>query len=127
MIAEKADGGMRDALSIFDQAASFCQGNITLEKVIRDLNLMDVEFYFQMVDMALSNKCADLMLLLNDMIAKGMDGGNIVSGLAAHIRNVLMAKDPQTITLLEARGIASVMPSRRGNARHHSCTRLCRF
>ena len=102
MIAEKADGGMRDALSIFDQAASFCQGNITLEKVIRDLNLMDVEFYFQMVDMALSNKCADLMLLLNDMIAKGMDGGNIVSGLAAHIRNVLMAKDPQTITLLEA-------------------------
>lgn len=102
MIAEKADGGMRDALSIFDQAASFCQGNITLEKVIRDLNLMDVEFYFQMVDMALANKCADIMLLLNDMLSKGMDGGNIVSGLAAHIRNVLMAKDPQTITLLEA-------------------------
>ncbi|MCM1079873.1 MAG: DNA polymerase III subunit gamma/tau [Bacteroidales bacterium] len=102
VIAEKADGGMRDALSIFDQAASFCQGNITLEKVIKDLNLMDIDNYFQLVDLALQNKCAETMMLLNKMLSDGMDGGNIVSGLAEHVRNVMMAKDAQTIPLLEA-------------------------
>lgn len=101
LIAEKADGGMRDALSIFDQAASFCQGNITAEKVSKDLNLLDIENYFSIVDLSLQNKCADIMLLLNKMISNGMDGGNIVAGLAAHVRNVMMAKDPQTIPLLE--------------------------
>lgn len=102
VIAEKADGGMRDALSIFDQAASFCQGNITLEKVIKDLNLMDIENYFTLVDLALENKCADIMLLVNKMLADGMDGSNIVSGMAEHVRNVMMARDPQTIQLLES-------------------------
>ena len=97
LIAEKADGGMRDALSIFDQAASFCQGDITVEKVSQDLNLLDVENYFSVVDMSLQNKCTDIMLLLNKMLSDGMDGGNIVVGLAAHVRNVLMAKDPQTV------------------------------
>lgn len=101
IIAEKADGGMRDALSIFDQAASFCQGNITVEKVIKDLNLMDVENYFNLVDLAYGNKCPEVMVLLNKMLSNGMDGGNIVSGLAEHIRNVMMAKDPQTVPLLE--------------------------
>ena len=101
LIAEKADGGMRDALSIFDQAASFCQGDITVEKVSQDLNLLDVENYFSVVDMSLQNKCTDIMLLLNKMLSDGMDGGNIVVGLAAHVRNVLMAKDPQTVQLIE--------------------------
>lgn len=101
VIAEKADGGMRDALSIFDQAASFCQGNITLEKVIKDLNLLDIDNYFLLVDLALENKCAETMVLLNKMLGEGMDGGNIVSGLAEHIRNVMMSKDPQTLPLLE--------------------------
>lgn len=101
VIAEKADGGMRDALSIFDQAASFCQGNITLEKVVKDLNLMDIDNYFQLVDLSLENKCAEIMVLLNKMLSEGMDGGNIVSGLAEHVRNVMMAKDAQTIPLLE--------------------------
>ncbi len=101
VIAEKADGGMRDALSIFDQAASFCQGDITLEKVVKDLNLLDIENYFQIVDLALQNKCAETMVLLNRMLSDGMDGGNIVSGLAEHIRNVMMSKDAQTIPLLE--------------------------
>lgn len=101
IIAEKADGGMRDALSIFDQAASFCQGNITVEKVVKDLNLMDVENYFALVDLALENKCADIMVLINKMLADGMDGGNIVSGMAEHVRNVMMARDPQTVQLLE--------------------------
>lgn len=101
VIAEKADGGMRDALSIFDQAASFCQGNITLEKVIKDLNLMDIDNYFNLVDLSLENKCADIMVLINKMLSDGMDGGNIVSGMAEHVRNVMMAKDPQTVPLLE--------------------------
>ncbi len=101
VIAEKADGGMRDALSIFDQAASFCQGNITYAKVIEDLNVLDADYYFRIVDLSIENKVSDVMLLLNDVIAKGFDGGNLALGLASHIRNVLMAKDTSTLPLLE--------------------------
>lgn len=102
MIAEKADGGMRDALSIFDQAASFCQGHITYAKVIEDLNELDADNYFKFINMAMDNRVSDMMLLLNAIIEKGFDGGNLILGLAAHVRNVLMAKDEKTITLLEA-------------------------
>ena len=101
VIAEKADGGMRDALSIFDQAASFCQGNITYEKVIEDLNVLDSENYFQIIDLSLNNKVGEIMVLLNTIINKGFDGGLLIQGLAKHVRNVLMAKDPQTLPLLE--------------------------
>ena len=101
VIAEKADGGMRDALSIFDQAASFCQGNITYEKVLDDLNVLDSENYFNIIDLALENKVAETMVLLNDVIAKGFDGGHLIGGLAKHVRNVLMAKDDSTLSLLE--------------------------
>ena len=101
VIAEKADGGMRDALSIFDQAASFCQGNITYQKVIEDLNVLDAENYFRIVDLSLENKAAEVMVLLNGIIDKGFDGGLLIQGLAKHVRNVLMAKDPQTLPLLE--------------------------
>jgi DNA polymerase-3 subunit gamma/tau len=101
VIAEKADGGMRDALSIFDQAVSFCQGNITYQKVIEDLNVLDSENYFQIIDLAIINKVTDIMVLLNSVINKGFDGGLLVQGLAKHVRNVLMAKDPQTLPLLE--------------------------
>ena len=101
VIAEKADGGMRDALSIFDQAASFCQGNITYQKVIEDLNVLDAENYFKIVDLALENKATDIMVLLNSVINKGFDGGLLIQGLAKHVRNVLMARDPQTLPLLE--------------------------
>ena len=101
VIAEKADGGMRDALSIFDQAASFCQGNITYEKVIEDLNVLDAENYFQIIDLSINNKVSDVMVLLNNVINKGFDGGLLIQGLAKHVRNVLMAKDPQTLPLLE--------------------------
>ena len=101
VIAEKADGGMRDALSIFDQAASFCQGNITYQKVIEDLNVLDSEYYFRLVDYAMANKASEAMVLLNDVINKGFDGGLLIQGLAKHVRNVLMAKDPQTLPLLE--------------------------
>ncbi|MDN5553292.1 MULTISPECIES: DNA polymerase III subunit gamma/tau [Prevotella] len=101
VIAEKADGGMRDALSIFDQAASFCMGNITYQKVIEDLNVLDSENYFKVVDYSLTNKVSDIMLLLNNILGKGFDGGNLINGLASHVRNVLMAKDQQTLSLLE--------------------------
>ena len=101
VIAEKADGGMRDALSIFDQAASFCQGNITYEKVIEDLNVLDSENYFKIIDLAIDNKVSDIMVLLNGVINKGFDGGLLIQGLAKHVRNVLMARDPQTLPLLE--------------------------
>ena len=101
VIAEKADGGMRDALSIFDQAASFSQENITYQKVIEDLNVLDTENYFNIVDLALENKVSEIMVLLNTVINKGFDGGHLVNGLASHVRNVLMAKDAQTLPLLE--------------------------
>lgn len=102
IIAEKADGGMRDALSVFDQAASFCQGNITYDKVLEDLNVLDADNYFKIVDLSLENKVGDLMVLLNSILAKGFDGGLLTNGLASHIRNVLMAKDAQTLSLLDA-------------------------
>ncbi len=101
VIAEKADGGMRDALSIFDQAVSFCQGNITYQKVIEDLNVLDSDNYFRIIDLAVENKVSDIMVLLNTIINKGFDGGLLIGGLAKHVRNVLMAKDPQTLPLLE--------------------------
>ena len=101
VIAEKADGGMRDALSIFDQAASFCQGDITYQKVIEDLNVLDSDNYFRIVDLALENKVSEIMLVLDGILNKGFDGGNMIQGLAQHVRNVMMAKDPQTLPLLE--------------------------
>ncbi len=101
VIAEKADGGMRDALSIFDQAASFCQGNITYQKVIEDLNVLDSDNYFKFIDLALENKVSEMMVLLDGILGKGFDGGNMIQGLAQHVRNVMMAKDIQTLPLLE--------------------------
>ena len=102
LIAEKADGGMRDALSIFDQAASFCQGNITYAKVLDDLNVLDVDNYFKAIDLALDCKVTEEMLLLNGVLEKGFDGGHFISGLASHVRNVLMAADASTVKLIEA-------------------------
>ena len=78
VIAEKADGGMRDALSIFDQAASFCQGDITYAKVIEDLNVLDADNYFNIIDLCLQNKTAELMALLDSIIRKGFDGANLI-------------------------------------------------
>ncbi len=100
VIAEKADGGMRDALSVFDQAASFCQGNITYKKVIEDLNVLDADNYFRIIDLCFDNKASDIMLLLDGIINAGFDGGNLIGGLATHVRNVMMAKDEQTLPLL---------------------------
>ncbi len=101
VIAEKADGGMRDALSIFDQVASFSQGNITFQKVLEDLNVLDADHYFQIVDHALANQVSDIMLLLDGIVSRGFDCGNVINGLASHVRNVMIAKNPQTLPLLE--------------------------
>ena len=102
LIAEKADGGMRDALSIFDQAASFCQGDITYQKVLEDLNVLDADNYFRIIDLSLENKVSEVMLVMNDILSKGFDAGQMINGLAAHVRNVLMSADEQTIQLIEA-------------------------
>jgi len=101
IIAEKADGGMRDALSIFDQVASFTGGNITYQATIDNLNVLDEDNYFNIINLALENKVSDIMVLLNNVINKGFDGGHLINGLASHVRNVLMAKDVQTLPLLE--------------------------
>ncbi len=101
VIAEKADGAMRDALSIFDQVASYCQGTITYDKTIEDLNVLDAENYFRIVSLALENNSTEIMLLLNNVINKGFDVGNVCQGLASHIRNVMMAKEAPTMQLLE--------------------------
>jgi len=101
VIAEKADGGMRDALSVFDQVASFCQGNITYEKVIQDLNVLDSETYFQIVDLSLINNVYDIMLLVNQTLSKGFDGGQLINGLSSHFRNIMMAKDERTVSMLQ--------------------------
>lgn len=101
VVAQKADGGMRDALSIFDQLVSFCGNTITYERTIEVLNVLDSDYYFRMVDFALAHDVTGALLLLNEVLQKGFDAGNFTTGLAQHLRDVLVAKDPQTITLLE--------------------------
>ena len=101
VIAQKADGGMRDALSIFDQVASFTGGNITYQGVIQNLNVLDYEYYFRLVDHFLGNKVPDAMLLLNEVLRKGFDAHHFITGLASHFRDLLVSKDPITLPLLE--------------------------
>ncbi len=101
VIAEKADGGMRDALSIFDQVASFCQGNITLQKVHEDLNVLDTDNYFNIINLSLENKVSDIMMIFNSILSKGFDAGHMINGLASHVRNVMMAANSETTKLIE--------------------------
>ena len=101
VIAQKADGGMRDALSIFDQVASFTGGNITYQGVIQNLNVLDYEYYFRLVDHFLGNKVPDAMLLLNEVLRKGFDAHHFITGLASHFRDLLVSKDPITLPLPE--------------------------
>jgi DNA polymerase-3 subunit gamma/tau len=101
VIAQKADGGMRDALSIFDQVVSFSGGNITYKSVIDNLNILDYEYYFRFTDKLLEGDVKSCLLILNEILEKGFDGQNIISGLAAHFRNLLVCKDAQTLVLFE--------------------------
>lgn len=101
VIAMKADGGMRDALSIFDQVVSFTGGNITYKSVIDNLNVLDYEYYFRLTDSFLENKVSDALLLFNDVLNKGFDGSHFITGLSSHFRDLLVAKDAVTLPLLE--------------------------
>lgn len=101
VIAQKADGGMRDALSIFDQVTSFSNGNITYKSVIENLNVLDYEYYFKLTSYFLENKVPESMLLFNEVLKKGFDGNHFITGLAEHFRDLLVSHDPATIQLLE--------------------------
>ncbi len=101
VIALKSDGGMRDALSIFDQVVSFTGGNITYQSVIENLNVLDYEYYFRLTDCFLENKVTDALLLFNDILNKGFDGNHFITGLSSHFRDLLVSKDASTLSLLE--------------------------
>ena len=101
VVAQKADGGMRDALSIFDQLVSFCGTNISYEQAIEVLNVLDTDYYFRLVNAALIGNVSEALLLLNEVLVKGFDAGHFVTGFAQHLRDVLVSKDIATVKLLE--------------------------
>ena len=101
VVAQKADGGMRDALSIFDQLVSFCGTDISYEQAIEVLNVLDTDYYFRLVDSALNGDVSSSLLLLNEVLQKGFDAGHFVTGVAQHLRDVLVSKDAATVQLLE--------------------------
>jgi DNA polymerase-3 subunit gamma/tau len=101
VVAQKADGGMRDALSIFDQLVSFCGTTISYEQAIEVLNVLDTDYYFRLVDAALAGGVSSALLLLNEVLQKGFDAGHFVTGMAQHLRDVLVSKDAATAQLLE--------------------------
>lgn len=101
VIAQKADGGLRDALSMFDQIVSFSNKNLTYKAVIDNLNILDYDYYFQILDAINSENSAQVLLLFDQILNKGFDGGHFISGLSGHIRNLLVTKDPSTLKLLE--------------------------
>jgi DNA polymerase-3 subunit gamma/tau len=101
IIAQKADGAMRDALSIFDRVVSFCGNNLTRQAVTENLNVLDYETYINMTDFILKNKIPEVLMGYNDILAKGFDGHHFISGLATHFRDLLVAKNPITLSLLE--------------------------
>jgi DNA polymerase-3 subunit gamma/tau len=104
VIAQKADGAMRDALSIFDQIVSFSGKSITYKDVISNLNVLDYDYYFRLVDLFLKNDISGSLLLFNDILDHGFDGHHFITGLSSHFRDVMVCKDPVTIQLLEVGG-----------------------
>ena len=101
IIAQKADGAMRDALSIFDRVVSYCGNNLTRQAVTENLNVLDYETYINMTDLLLENKIPEVLLAYNDILSKGFDGHHFIAGLASHFRDLLVAKNPATLSLLE--------------------------
>jgi DNA polymerase-3 subunit gamma/tau len=101
VIAQKADGGMRDALSIFDQVVSYTGGNITYKAAIENLNVLDYEYYFRLTENVLSGNVVDSWLTLNEILSKGFDGQNFLTGFASHFRDLLLCKDEKTAKLFE--------------------------
>jgi DNA polymerase-3 subunit gamma/tau len=101
IIAQKADGALRDALSIFDQIVSFSNNNVTYEAVLQNLNVLDYDYYFKVTEHALDGNIPDNLLLYDEILSKGFDGSQFVLGLAEHLRNLLVAKDPRTQEILD--------------------------
>jgi DNA polymerase-3 subunit gamma/tau len=101
VVAQKSDGGMRDALSIFDQLVSFCGSNITYQGIIENLNVLDYEYYFKLIEAFLKGDVSQSLLIFNEVLNKGFDAHHFITGLSSHLRDVLVSKDPQTISLLE--------------------------
>lgn len=101
VIAQKSDGGLRDALSIFDQLVSFCGNNITYQGVIDNLNVLDYEYYFRLIECFLKGDVIQSLLIFNEVLNKGFDANHFVTGLSSHLRDVLVSKDAATIQLLE--------------------------
>ena len=101
VIAQKADGGMRDALSLFDQMVSYTQGNVTYQGVIGSLNILDYDYYFRFTDLFLEHKISETMLLFDEVLRRGFDGGNFITNLTAHLRDLLVSREAATLPLLE--------------------------
>ena len=101
IIAQKADGGLRDALSMFDQIVSFSGGNVTYRSVIDNLNILDYDYYFNITDSLLTEDSAGTLLLFDEILSRGFDGAHFISGLSEHFRNLLVSKDQATLKLLE--------------------------
>ncbi len=101
IIAQKADGAMRDALSIFDRVVSYCGTNLTRQAVTENLNVLDYETYINVTDLILENKIPELLMAYNEILSKGFDGHHFVAGLASHFRDLLVSKTPATISLME--------------------------
>ncbi|WP_338378205.1 DNA polymerase III subunit gamma/tau [uncultured Flavobacterium sp.] len=102
IIAQKADGAMRDALSIFDRVVSYCGNNLTRQAVYENLNVLDFEYYIRVTDFILENKIPELLLAFDDILAKGFDGHHFIAGLASHFRDLLVCQTPSTLTLLDS-------------------------
>lgn len=101
IIAQKADGGMRDALSMFDRLVSFCTGHLTYERVLENLNVLDFDYYFKVTDALLTEDVSAALVLFNDILRKGFEGDDFLIGLSEHFRNLLFCKDPATLQLME--------------------------
>lgn len=101
IVAQKSDGGMRDALSIFDQLVSFCGNEIDYQGVIDNLNVLDYEYYFRLTNAFLEGKVSETLIIFNEILNKGFDAFRFVVGLGSHLRDLLVCKDPQTISLME--------------------------
>jgi DNA polymerase-3 subunit gamma/tau len=101
IIAQKADGAMRDALSIFDRVVSYCGNNLTRQAVTENLNVLDYETYIEITNLLLENKIPETLMMYNDVLAKGFDGHHFVAGLASHFRDLMVTKNPSTLSLLE--------------------------
>jgi len=106
IIAQKADGAMRDALSVFDRVVSFSGSNLTREAVTQNLNVLDYDVYFNITDLVLENKIPEILIAFNDVLSRGFEGHHFINGLASHFRDLLVAKDKATIVLLEVGDVA---------------------